>query len=245
MGEDERRLIEGAAAMGLKLGSKTAQDLLVFMKELLNWNRRFNLTGLRDLDSALEKHCLDSLGCWMGGWIREGHRVVDVGSGAGIPGLVLRITAPEMVGRISVTLVESSSKKAGFLQHVCNLLDLSDVEIVVQPAEVLGRRGDFRECYDVSVSRGVAGMSVVAEYCMPLTKVNGWLLAMKGKRVVDELAPGGEAVALLGGEGPRLFEYRLPHLDDLRYIVASRKISGTPPRYPRSSGAIRKRPLGY
>lgn len=236
-------LTEGAAAMDVPLSDSEVDALLLYKTELLRWNETVNLTGLEDESAVIEKHFIDSLSCWRGGWIKAGDSVVDVGTGAGFPGLVVKITSGRVSPEVEVTLVESSARKVRFLEHVCSFLALSGTAVLNGRAEDLGRREGFRECFDVALSRAVAGLATVSEYCLPLVRVGGWFLAMKGSRAEEETLQAEQAVTALGGRVAGLEWYTLPFCKQRRAIVAVKKVLETPTRYPRRAGIPAKRPL--
>lgn len=236
-------LVEGAAAMEIPLSDPEIDALLLYKAELMRWNSTVNLTGLEDESAIIEKHFLDSLACWLGGWIEGGDRVIDIGTGAGFPGLVVKITSSRLSPEVEVSLVESSSRKVRFLEHLCGLLSLSRTVTVNGRVEDLGRREGYRECFDVAVSRAVAGLPTVSEYCLPLVRRGGWFLAMKGARAEDEARQGESAIKALGGQIAGLSWYTLPYCRQRRAIVAVRKVLDTPARFPRRTGIPAKRPL--
>jgi 16S rRNA (guanine527-N7)-methyltransferase len=165
--------------------------------------------------------------------------VIDVGTGAGFPGLPLKILYPH----ISLTLVESVAKKARFLEAVVAELDLADVSVMVARAEALGQDAAFRGRFDWAVARAVAELRVLVEYLLPLCRVGGHLLAQKGERAADEVAAAQQAIATLGGGPPVLHPVQLPQRDEPSYLVVVEKLAETPAKYPRRVGVPGKRPL--
>lgn len=236
-------LIRGAAAMGLSLSGAEVNALSRYGEELIRWNATVNLTGLTDESAIAEKHFLDSLACWRGGWIENGARLIDVGSGGGFPGLVLKITSARLPAGVGVTLLESSARKVAFLEHICKVLAPSGANVVHGRAEELGREVGYREGFDVAVARAVAGLSTISEYCLPFLRQGGWFLAMKGPMAEDEVNRAGRAIETLGGRVAGITWYTLPFCGQRRAIVAVRKISECPIRYPRRAGIPAKRPL--
>lgn len=237
-------LVKGADALGVPIPVPCAQVLVHFMEELSAWNERMNLSGIRDSGQVLEKMFLDSLACWRGDWIRAGDAVLDLGSGAGFPGLVLAISAPFLGRRCRVTLVESASKKVQFLQHAIRTLGLENAVAVSGRSEILGRDPEFRERFRVCVSRAVAELRVVLELMVPFVEVGGICLAMKGPRVEAELASSQGALQELGAVVESVHRYSLPFSGDSRSIVVIRKAVPTHERFPRRPGMAAKRPLG-
>lgn len=232
--------------MGIQVDSRQVALFLDYASELLRWNERINLTAVREPAGVVEKHILDSLGCalvlneCLGRGGAGGVRMVDVGSGAGLPGLVLGIYYGP--AGWAVTLIEANGKKAVFLRHVVRMLGLDWVEVVQARAEEVAVDGRRRERYDVAVARAVAELPVLAELCLPLVTCGGLFLAMKGAGWQEELGEGG-VLRILGGELGRVVRYTLPYSGLERHLVVVRKVAATPEGFPRRSGIAKKRPL--
>lgn len=236
------KLILGAERLGLKLTAAQVEAFRRYREMLVAWNRRFNLTAITDDAGIQVRHFLDSLSCLpvmeaRGGL--EGRRVVDVGTGAGFPGLPLKIVRPAM----RLTLVEATRKKTDFLRAVITELGLEGVEVLHARAERVGREPRHRERYDWALARAVAEMRILAEYLLPLVRVGGYALAQKGEQAPAEVQRAEQALALLGGEVERLEPVALPGVAEERYLVVVRKVAATPDRYPRREGMPAKRPL--
>jgi 16S rRNA (guanine527-N7)-methyltransferase len=167
---------------GLKLTDNQVQQLILYERMLLEWNSKINLTAIRTSKDIHTKHFLDSMACMLVLKTCD-QRVIDIGTGAGFPGIVLKICIPD----ISLTLVESRGKKARFCTHVVEALDLSSVEVVQQRAEILGRNPDYKEQFDVAVARAVAPLSKLAKYLLPFVKIGGYAIAMKGRNAQEEM----------------------------------------------------------
>jgi 16S rRNA (guanine527-N7)-methyltransferase len=230
-----------AAAWGLRLGHERRARLQEYAGLLAHYDRA-NVIGTRDLDRILLDHVLDSLSCFLHEPLFRARRLADVGSGGGLPGIPIKILRADL----AATLVESTGKKARFLQHAVDDLSLKGVVVANQRVEELGRTRTHRGAYDVVTCRAVARLSVVAEYCVPLLEVGGSALAMKGRLEPEELAEGDRALDALGA---RVAETtRVPLLPDVgekeRYLVILEKIRETPSRHPRRPGLVAKRPLG-
>ena len=224
---------------GVKLTASQLTALATYELELLDWNSRFNLTALRDPASIRTKHFLDSFSCALAWGSRPPHRLVDVGTGAGFPGLPLKILYPAM----KLTLVESVGKKARFCEHIVRLLNLEHVQVIKERAEDVGCMPAHREQYDWAVARAVADMRVLAEYLLPLVKMSGMALAMKGESGPAEVQSAEKALGLLGGQLRQVIPVNLPGLADERYLVIMAKSAATPPKYPRNAGMPTKHPL--
>ena len=223
----------------MRLTGRQVTSLLTYERELLEWNRKFNLTAIRDADSIRTKHFLDSFSCALAWGVNPPHRLIDVGTGAGFPGVPLKILYPGM----KVTLVESVGKKAMFCEHIVRLLGLDDVEVIKARAEEIGGMPEHRERYEWAVARAVASMNVLAEYLLPLIRVGGAMLAQKGESGPAEAQSAERAMKLLGGKLRQVIPVNLPGVADDRYLVVIDKFAATPPKYPRKSGTPVKTPL--
>lgn len=214
---DAAYLQQGAARLGLNLGGETAAQFLRYREALLAWNERINLTAVTEPRAVLEKHFLDSLGCWLTGRLAAGAEAVDVGTGAGLPGLALRLYGG--AGGPRWTLVEATAKKLRFVAHASEVLGIGDVRLVHGRAEELARQPGFGGRFDVAVARAVARLPLLVGYCLPLLKEGGCLLAMKGPAVEEELAEAAGALGRCGGAVADMVRYRLPFSGDERAIV--------------------------
>jgi 16S rRNA (guanine527-N7)-methyltransferase len=235
-------LVAGTRELGLELSESHLAAFRVFYRELVDWNRRFNLTAITDWDGVLVRHFLDSLSCLKAlprAELASGARVIDVGAGAGFPGLALKIVCPGM----RLTLLEATRKKVTFLQHVVGVLDLKDVEAIHGRAETLAHEARYREQYDWALARAVAEMATLAEYLLPLVRVGGSALAQKGEGAAAEVHEAEGAITTLGGRVRQLVPVELRGLAETRYLVVVNKVAATPVKYPRRPGVPRKSPL--
>ncbi len=225
--------------LGLRLSRLQISTLELYERELMDWNTRFNLTAIRDPHEIRIKHFLDSLTCLQA--LRDSHtgRLIDIGTGAGFPGIPIKIIYPNL----QLTLVESVGKKADFCRHVVRMLDLPGVEVVQERAEVLGQAPAYREKYDWAVARAVAILPVLAEYLLPLVRVGGSMLAMKGESGPVEAHSAERALKMLGGHLRQLLPVTLPGVAEERYLVVIDKVAATPSTYPRKVGLPARRPL--
>jgi 16S rRNA (guanine527-N7)-methyltransferase len=226
-----------AATWGMPLSPAQLAQFAAYAAELRRWNERINLTAIADEEGIVTRHFLDSLRCALS-WGASPASLVDVGAGAGFPGLPLKILRPTL----RLTLVESIAKKAAFLEHMVDLLGLADVEIVDARAEAAGRDPAQRERYDVAVARAVAELRVLAEYCLPLCRVGGRFLAPKGAHIESEVQAALPAIERLGGRLLAVETVQLPQLEP-RSLVVVEKVALTPAQYPRAPGTPAKRPL--
>jgi 16S rRNA (guanine527-N7)-methyltransferase len=244
------RLIAGLAQMGL---SFTPAQLAAFEKytdELLAWNQRFNLTAVTEREQVEIRHYLDSLallpalsaleGLPVASLLGRGLRAVDVGAGAGLPGLALRIAWP----RLRLSLIEATGKKVRFMEHVVALLNLADVQMIQGRAEELALHGPLRASFDLVLARAVAPLPTLVEYLLPLARRGGCVIAYKGSAAHEEALAAEYAVRLLGGRLRKLIPVEVPGLAETRVLVIIDKVSQTPEGYPRGRGLPRKQPLG-
>ncbi len=231
--------IQEAAQFGIRLGEVAVEQFARYQALLMDWNERMNLTAVSQPRQIQQRHFLDSLTCATVMGELNGRLVIDVGSGAGFPGLPLKIIYPEM----RLVLVESIGKKAQFLEAVITALGLSDVQVVTERAETLGQTDGHREQYDWAVARAVAELRVLAEYLLPLCRVGGNMLAQKGEKAVAETAVATSGIQLLGGGQPHLHPIHLLDRDETHYLVVIPKTGKTPLSYPRRVGVPAKRPL--
>lgn len=235
----ERLARDAQALFNVQLSGRQLATLTTYEKELLEWNQKFNLTAVRDAESIRTKHFLDSFSCVLAWKASPPNHLIDVGTGAGFPGLPLKILYPHL----KLTLVESVGKKVKFCKHIIRVLGLEHVEVIQARAEDLGQDRQQREKYDWAVARAVANLNVLSEYLIPLVKVGGNTLAQKGESGPAEAQSAEEAMKLLGGKLKQLIPVHLPGVADDRYLVVVEKVAATPPKYPRKPGIPMKQPL--
>lgn len=227
------------ALIGIRLSAAQLSAFEQYERILLEWNTRFNLTAIRDPQEVNVKHFLDLLTCLIAMRDTPSERVVDVGTGAGFPGIPLKIVCPAM----RLTLVESVGKKAEFLRYTVNVLGLEGVNVVQERAETVGQMSAHREHYDWAIGRAVAVMSVLAEYLLPLAKLGGKVLAMKGEGGPAEVHAAEHSMRMMGGHLRQLIPITLPTVAEERYLVVVDKVAATPQGYPRRVGVPTKKPL--
>lgn len=223
----------------IHLSTRQITALSTYEKELLEWNQKFNLTAIRDTESIRTKHFLDAFSCVLAWKTAPPGQLIDVGTGAGFPGIPLKILYPNL----KLTLVESVGKKAMFCQHIVRVLGLEQVDVIQARAEELGQNPQHREKYEWAVARAVANLNVLSEYLIPLVKVGGAILAQKGESGPAEAQAAEEAMKLLGAKLKQLIPVNLPGVADDRYLVVVEKVAATPPKYPRKPGIPMKQPL--
>ena len=236
------RLKQIAAGWGIHLEESQLQAFQRYYEELIAWNRRVNLTTITAYEAVQVRHFADSLAVLLavGDLEAEAVRLIDIGTGAGFPGLPLKIVNPGW----QVTLVEATRKKTAFLEHLVAALRLEGVEVVWARAEELGRDPRYREGFDLATARAVAELAVLAEYALPLVRVGGRFVAQKGTEPDAELVAARRALERLGGEHVGTLPYELPGVAGPLHLVVVQKVAPTPAKYPRRPGMPEKRPLG-
>lgn len=233
-------LRKGASELGVALSEGKLNQFEIYLDQLKQWNQRVNLIGPASEQEIVVRHFLDSLSCIGSGVIRDNSRVIDLGSGAGFPGLPLKIALPS----IKLILVDSIRKKTQFMEEIVRFLELEDVEVVWDRAEDIGRQATFREKFDLALARAIARLPVLMEYSLPLVKIGGYFVAQKGDVEAEEKDNGQRAARVLGGEVKQFKQVKVPFMEAERQLVLTRKKTLTPLKYPRRAGIPEKRPLG-
>ncbi|MBN1399481.1 MAG: 16S rRNA (guanine(527)-N(7))-methyltransferase RsmG [Anaerolineae bacterium] len=256
-------LVEEARRLGLTLDPRRVAMFERYYRELASWNQRFNLTAVTEYRQVQLRHFLDSLTCLLAIPQREDRPreslklgltipdtvplqrgaeplwIIDIGSGAGFPGLPLKIMMPEA----KVTLVESIGKKVTFLRHMIEVLELERIEVLAMRAETAGQLPEHRERYDMVVARAVAHLATLAEYCLPFCRIGGRMVLPKGADASSEVFDSQTALKALGGVSLAIKPISIPEIDTERYLVIVEKVAKTPDAYPRREGIPSKRPL--
>lgn len=232
-------LQQAAIDYGIELNDKQLQAFTCYYQLLLEWNEKMNLTAITDPQEVAVKHMIDSLSCYDATFFPEKCRVVDVGTGAGFPGIPLKIYRPDL----QLTLVDSLNKRLTFLQCVTDQLGLTDVSIVHARAEEGARKRELRDKFDVALSRAVARLNVLSELCLPFVTRGGVFIALKGAQYEEEVNEAKQAIDVLGGKLIKIQPVKLPGLVDKRAVLYIRKEKPTPGVYPRKPGTPEKKPL--
>ena len=228
-----------AAKLGIELTPGQLERFDAYYRELVDWNQRINLTAITDYEEVQLKHFLDSLTIALVWQPARGNDVIDVGTGAGMPGIPLKLAFPD----IKLVLLEATAKKVSFLHHIKEKLGLNDVEIIVGRAEEIAHVAQYRERFGLVLSRAVAPLPTLVELTLPFCAIGGSFVAQKKGRVDDEIAQADRAIGLLGGGVREVEEIELDEFADERCLIVIDKISPTPEQYPRRPGMPGKRPL--
>jgi len=239
MGIPKDILQSGARELGIELSDAELEQFALFADMLVEWNRRLNLTRITDPEEIARKHFLDSLTCIAAADFAAGTRVIDVGTGPGMPGIPLKIARPN----ISLVLLDSVRKKLAFVDDVLARLRIQDARTVHARAEDIGRDPEHREAYDIVLARALGRLPRAAELSLPLTKVGGLVLAMKGPEIEEEVGSAKRAIGLLGGRVKRIVTLTVPCTDLVRNIIVLQKVKPTLRKYPRSPAEIERSPL--
>ena len=233
------KFVEKLAALGLELSDKQLEQFDQYYELLIEWNKVMNLTGITDYDEVNEKHFIDSLSIVKVLDLSSVETVIDVGTGAGFPGIPLKIAFPHL----KITLLDSLNKRINFLNEVINTLGLEGIETIHGRAEDFARKPEHREVYDLCVSRAVANLSTLCEYCLPYVKVNGSFLPYKSGEIEDEVQAAKTAIKILGGSDTKIIKFQLPGTDINRSFVKIKKTKNTGKKFPRRSGLPSKEPI--
>ncbi len=226
-----------AKQAGVKVTPAQAVQFETYLRLLLEWNEKINLTAITDPMEVAEKHFVDSLTLLSHCKLKEGAKLIDVGTGAGFPGIPLKILRPDL----QLTLLDSLNKRLTFLGEVCSALGI-EAQRVHKRAEEAGLDHKMREGFDIAVARAVAPLNVLCEYCLPLVKMKGFFIAMKGPGAAEELSGAGNALELLGGTDVETVSLTLPTAGERNLVIVQKK-QFTPKGYPRHGGTIVKHPL--
>jgi 16S rRNA (guanine527-N7)-methyltransferase len=235
------KLIAGAKKLGMDLNPRQIEQFSIYYQELIDWNRRMNLTTITDYEQVQIKHFLDSLTVMLAfpQPLRKDLRIIDIGTGAGLPGAPLKILLPE----IELVLLDATTKKAKFLHHLKQKLGLDALEIVVGRAEEIAHQTQYHEKFDIVLSRAVAGLPTLVELTLPFCAIGGRFIAQKKAGVDSEMNEAAKAIHTLGGRLRETKRITLAELGEERWLIVIDKIAPTPPQYPRRPGVPSKRPI--
>ena len=225
----------------LELSKKQILQFISYYELLIDWNSRMNLTAITEFEDVLKKHFIDSLSLIIAvsDLAQKQYDLIDVGTGAGFPGIPLKIAFPNL----KITLLDSLNKRIQFLNEVICKLELQDIEAVHGRAEDFAKPDQFRERFDLCVSRAVANLATLSEYCIPFVKPGGFFISYKSEKVNVELEEAKKAISVLGGSFQKNIEFLLPHSDITRNFIVIQKKNKTPLKYPRKAGLPSKEPI--
>ena len=223
----------------VSLSEKQIDQFLRYYELLIEWNEKINLTAITAYEEVLKKHFIDSLSLIKVIDLTKDLQVIDIGTGAGFPGLALKIAFPNL----KVTLLDSLNKRIQFLNLVIDELGLKDIEAIHGRAEDFAGSAERRENYDLCVSRAVANLTTLSEYCLPFVKVGGFFISYKSEKINEEIEPAKRAIDILGGKVENQMQFYLPSSDISRIFVKMEKIKNTPKKYPRKAGLPSKDPI--
>lgn len=229
----------GLQQLHIALSEKQMEQFLQYYELLVEKNKVMNLTAITEFDEVVEKHFLDSVSLTQQLDLHQPLKVLDLGTGAGFPGIPLKIVFPEL----EITLMDSLNKRVLFLQDVISSLQLENIEAVHGRAEEAARNKKYRESFDLCVSRAVAYISTLSEYCLPFVKIGGSFISYKSSTIEDELEDGKKGIAILGGKVKDVYKFTLPDSELQRSFVIIEKEKKTPKAYPRKAGTPSKEPL--
>jgi 16S rRNA (guanine527-N7)-methyltransferase len=226
-------------ALGITLTSRQQEQFVQFYELLVEWNKVMNLTGITEYEEVNEKHFVDSLSLVQAIDINKIETVIDVGTGAGFPGIPLKIAFPHL----KIVLLDSLNKRINFLNTVISELGLTEITTIHGRAEDYAKQAEYREQFDLCVSRAVANLSTLSEYCLPYVKTGGMFIPYKSGEIDDEVQQAKKAIHTLGGKLDEVIEFQLPGTEINRSFVKIHKIQNTAKRYPRKAGMPAKEPL--
>ena len=233
------KFYSGLKKLGLECSGKQINQFLTFYEMLIEKNKVMNLTAITEFEDVVEKHFLDSLSLTETINLNQRLRVLDLGTGAGFPGIPLKIAFPEL----EIVLMDSLNKRILFLKEVLNELELSDITAIHGRAEEMAVKAEYRETFDLCISRAVANLSSLSEYCIPFVKIGGTFVSYKSGNIEDEVVQSKKAISVLGGKIVKVQKFTLPDTDVSRSLVQIRKQKRTPKSYPRKSGTPTRNPI--
>ena len=225
--------------LGLGLDDDQIAQFMEYYELLVEWNQFMNLTAITEFEEVCMKHFIDSISLCRAVDCTRDYTVIDVGTGAGFPGIPLKIAFPNL----KITLLDSLGKRVKFLNEVIKRLGIEDIEAIHGRAEDFAKSGQLREQFDLCVSRAVANLSTLSEYCLPYVKIGGFFISYKSEKISDEMQAAQHAIALLGGDIYDQKEFMLPNSDIYRNLFQIKKVIATPKKYPRKAGIPSKEPL--
>jgi len=230
---------EKADTIEVQLNNEQLESFSKFMGFMIKWNDRVRLTSITEETEVIDKHFIDSLTALKANVIKDNDKILDLGTGGGFPGIPLKFINPT----IDLTMLDSRLKKIEYLKEVIDAFALENTIAIHGRAEDYGQLPNYREQFDIVVSRAVANLTVLSEYCLPFVKKEGYFIAMKGTKSDEELNEAKKAIKILGGSIQEVLEFKLPDTDYDRSIILIKKVNSTPKKYPRNPGKPKKSPI--
>lgn len=232
-------LRNGALIYNINLSQEQIDQFIKYMDLLKAWNEKINLTAIKDDMEIIKKHFIDSISIVKSGTLKDGMSLIDVGTGAGFPGIPIKIIFP----KIRILLLDSLSKRVNYLNEVINTLELKNISAIHGRAEEYSKKSEYREQFDIATARAVADLSILSEYCIPYVKINGFFIAMKGPSIDEEIQSGMNAIGTLGGKFVEILKTEIPGEEFNHRIVVVEKVRSTNEKYPRKYAQIEKKPI--
>lgn len=232
-------LIDGCREYGIELDDKKVEQFMLYKEMLKEWNQKINLTAITEDEEIIKKHFIDSVSIVQSGVIKDGMSIIDVGTGAGFPGIPLKIVNPTL----KVLLLDSLNKRIVYLDDVIKNLKLDGIEAIHARAEELSRKKEYREKFDIASARAVANLNKLSEYCIPYVKIGGYFISMKGPSVNEEIEGAKNAIGTLGGSLEKVIDINLPGESMEHKLVIVKKVKETGEKYPRKYAQIEKKPI--
>lgn len=236
---DTTDFVKKCSDLGISLSDKQIEQFLNYYELLVEWNSFMNLTAITDFDEVILKHFVDSISLCKYISFQHGDTLIDIGTGAGFPGIPIKILCPDC----KITLLDSLNKRINFLNTVIEQLHLTDIITIHGRAEDIAKTKEHRENYNYAISRAVANLSTLSELCIPFVKQNGYFISYKSEKGNEELLEAKNAIEILGGSVDKQISYQLPDSDLSRNLILIRKRNITPKKYPRKAGTPSKEPL--
>ena len=236
---DISNFLSDSKNMGVILTDSQIQQYIIYYEMLVEWNQFMNLTSITKFDDVMKKHFIDSISLCKAYDVSKKVSCIDVGTGGGFPGLALKIAYPQL----QITLLDSLNKRIQFLNAVIDKLSLTGVQTIHGRAEDYAKQDKLRETFDLCVSRAVANLSTLSEYCLPFVKMGGYFISYKSEKITEEIGAAEKAISVLGGKVEKQVEFMLPDSDIYRNLFVIKKVKVTPGKYPRKAGLPGKEPI--
>lgn len=235
--EFSEKIKEYMNKINIEISDKQIEKFFDYMNLLLEWNEKINLTAITEPEDIILKHFVDCATILK--YIKDEDKIIDIGTGAGFPGIPLKI----LNEKLDITLMDSLNKRINFLNEIINKLDLKNIIAIHARAEELARNKGYREKYDIATSRAVANLSTLSEYMLPFVKKNGMVISMKGSNIEEEVKNAKKAIKILGGEIEKIDNFNLANTNNIRNIITIKKVVKTPKEFPRKAGKPSKEPI--